>query len=117
MVFISGRILGEGAVAPTKHLITRLEPGRVFANRFDTASDVHPQRGDLWFAQPESGNNEANHVRKAGHHMPDAAIQASRMHAHQYLIIGGHRLRDLPQLEYLNAAVLILGDGLHADLQ
>jgi hypothetical protein len=89
----------------------------LFADRFDTAGDVHAQARNLGFAQPESWDNEANHVRQAGHHMPDAPIQPSRTHAHHYLIIRGHWLLNLPQLEHLDSAVPVLDDGLHGDSQ
>lgn len=109
-------VLGEGAVAPAEHLVTRLEPGHLAADRLHTPGDVHAQNGGLGFPQPEGWDNDADQIGQAGHDMPVAPMQASRLDPHQYLVAGGHRLVDVCKLQDIGGAIPFLDDGPHRAL-
>jgi len=98
-------VLGEGAVTPAEHLITRLEPGHLAADRLHTPGDVHAQNGGLGFPQPEGWDNNADQIGQPGHDIPVAPMQASRLDLHQYLVAAGHRPVDVCKLQDIGGAV------------
>jgi len=104
-------VLGVGAVGPAQHLVTRLEPGHVAADRLDGPGDVHAPDPDLGPAHAEA--DEADQVRQAGHEVPDAPVQAGGTHPHQHLVVLWRGPVDVLVLQRLEAAVAVLDDGLH----
>jgi hypothetical protein len=96
-------------------------PGRNRLTLPPTAStrpgDVHAPNADLGSAQPEIGDNDADQVRQAGHDVPVASVQASRTHPDQHLVPLGCRPVDVPELQDIRGAVLVLDDGLHRGLR
>jgi len=113
VILWSAGVLGIRAVAPAEHLVTRPEPGHVLADGLNTPGDVHAPDGDLGLAQPEGWDDEADHVRQPSHDMPDASVQAGGVHAHQHLVVLGHRLVDVPEFQDIESAIAVLDDGLH----
>ena len=106
-------VLGEGAAAPAEHLVTRLEPGHLAADRLHAPGDVHAQDGGLGFPQPEGWDNDADQIGQAGHDMPVAPVQTSRLDLYQYLVADGHRPVDVCKLQDIGGAVPVLDDGPH----
>src|SRR5918993_1949213 len=94
-------------------------PGRNRVTRAPTARRARrrpcPER-DLGLAQPERRDHQADHVGQAGHDVPVAPMQASRMDLDQHLVVGGHRLVDVPELQHLGPAIAVLDDRLHGAL-
>jgi hypothetical protein len=88
----------------------------VLADRLDAPGQVHAPNGDLGFAQPKRWDNDADQVGQAGHEVPDAPVQAGRVHPDQDLVVLGDRLVDVLELENLGRAVGVLDDGLHGGL-
>ena len=60
-------------------------------------ADVAAPDGVLGSAEPEA--REAQQVRQAGHQVPDALIDAGRVHPHEHLVVGDRRPVDLPELQ------------------
>jgi hypothetical protein len=89
-------VFGEGALAPSEHLVTGPESGHVLADRLHGPGDVHAQGGDLGLAQPEGWDNDADQVRQAGHDVPVAPMQASRLDLQQHLVVGSSWCRRKP---------------------
>jgi hypothetical protein len=117
VVLASAGVLGEGAVAPAEHLITGPEPGHLGADRLDAPGDVHAQHGDLGLAQPQRRHNDADQVRQAGHDVPVAPMQAGRVDLYQHVVLLGHRLVDVPEVQHIGSAIPVLHDCLHRVLQ
>ena len=61
-----------------------------------TPGEVHAQNRVLGRAQPVA--RQAYRVRQARHDVPDAAVHAGRVHAHQHLVVGDLGPVDVPQL-------------------
>src|SRR5207302_8361410 len=62
-------------------------------------------------AQPET--EETQQVRLPGGQVPDARVDAGRVHAHEDLAATGRRSFDVAELEDVRAAVAVLDDGFH----
>ena len=77
--FARTRVLGEGAAAGAKHLVAPLEPGHPGPDRRDRTRNVLSRRPVFRLAQPVS--HEAYQVRPARHEVPDAGVEARRVHA------------------------------------
>ena len=114
LVLTSAHVFGEGALADSHHLITWPEPGHVLADRLHAPSYLTASNRILRPAKPVA--REAYRVRQAGHEMPDAPFHTSRAHADEHLIVFGLGLVDVPELEHVGRAVLVLHDGLHRSL-
>jgi hypothetical protein len=93
------RVLGVRAVGPAEHGIAGPEPGHLLADRLDPSGEVHAPDADLGSPHPEA--DEADHVGQAGHHVPDAPVEAGRVHPHQHLAGLGHGPVDGPELHTL----------------
>ena len=87
------------------HLVT----GRR-TDRDHRARDVSAGYRVLGPTQPE---RESEQVRLTGHQMPGPAIETSRVHAHQRLVVGDHGSGDLLELQHISRSVPVLHDGLH----
>ena len=116
MVLWRDGVLGEGAVGPAEYLVTGLEPGHVLADRLDASGDIHAQHGNLGFARPEGWDHETDHVGQAGHDVPVAAMDAGRLDLDQDLVVGGHRLIDVPERQHPGPAIAVLDNCLHGVL-
>ena len=109
-----GHVLGERAVAAglaTVDLVARPELPHVLADRLDAPRDVVARYARPGRAQPQS--HEAHQVGQTGRQVPHAGIDARRAHAHQHLVVAGHRSFDLAQVQNLGWAVRVLHDRPH----
>src|SRR5512132_149732 len=103
--FLNGRVLGEGAaVAPqvdgealTEDLITRPEPRHVRADRLDVTGQIRARNAILGLAQPRAHDPED--VGLSSHDMPDIGMDRCRTNADQHLVVPGHWLVDLAELQ------------------
>jgi len=107
----SACVLGEGAAAGAEHLVTRLEPGHVLADRLDASRHVIAADGVLGSAEPEA--RDAHQVRQPRHQVPDALVDPGRVHADEHVVIADHRRVDLPELQDVGRAVRVLDDRSH----
>ena len=92
----SERILGEGALADAEHLIARLDPAHVLANRLHDPCEVHSGDGVLGRTEPERQSRE---VGQTGHQVPHAPVPTGRMHAHQRLVVAHLGLIELSEFQ------------------
>src|SRR4029453_5841502 len=103
--FRNGRVLRERAtVAPqvdgealTKDLIARLEPRHVRADRLEVAGQIRARNAILGLAQPRAHDPE--NVRLSSHDMPDIGMDRRGTNADQHLVLAGHWLIDLAELQ------------------
>ena len=89
-----GRILGEGALAPTEDLLTRLELGHALADRLDRPCDIRSRNTVLCSGQAE---HRAHDVRHASYAMRVTDMDRGRVNSYQHLIILDHRPVDFLQ--------------------
>src|SRR5436309_7300465 len=106
-----GRVLREGAVGGAEHRVTGLEPGHVLPHRLHDPGNVAASQRYFGFAQSEAVDTKP--VRLAGHDVPDADVDAGRVHAYQHVMIADHRDVDVPEFEHIGGAVRALDDRLH----
>ena len=92
--------------SPGWNLVTSLADG------LHDAGHVRTEHGVLGRAQPVAG--EAYRVRQAGHDVPDAPIDAGRVHAYEHFVVCDLGRVDVPQLEDVGGAVGVSDDRLHA---
>src|SRR5436190_15135050 len=105
-----GRVLREGAVGGAEHLVTGLEPGHVLPHRLHDPGNVAASQRYFGLAQPEA--DDTKQVRLAGHDVPDADVDAGRVHAYQHVMIADHRDVDVPEFEHIGGAGRALDDPL-----
>jgi hypothetical protein len=105
-------VLGEAALADTEHLVPGLQRAHPRTDRFDAPGDL---------PSPNSGAGTADaiacqayRVGQSGHQVPDAAIDAGRVHTEQHLVVPDLWTVDLlhPQ-DILGLAVLVLPNRRH----
>jgi hypothetical protein len=104
-------VLGEGTAADPEHLVTGGEPGHRRTDRGHRACHVQPGHEVLRATQPEA--EDAEQVGPAGHQVPRATVQPGSVHADEDLVVGDLRPGDVPLLEDVLGAVLLLDDGPH----
>src|SRR5262245_45298399 len=94
-------ILRKSALATpeyiSEHVVSRLKPFDVSANRFHSSGHIRAEYCVFWFEQPTS--HEANEENVGGQEMPVSRIDRCRLNFHQYFIVLGRRLFDLPELK------------------
>ena len=78
-------VLGEGAVAGAEDLVARLELRHVLADRLDRPRDIHAPNASLGRAEPEA--HDAHQVGLARHHVPVTDMDASRVNAHEHVVV------------------------------
>jgi hypothetical protein len=83
--------------ALTKDLIARLEPRHVRADRLDVAGQIRARNAILGLAQPRAHDPE--NVRLSSHDMPDIGMDRRGTNADQHLVLAGHWLIDLAELQ------------------
>jgi hypothetical protein len=110
LVRSSGRVLGEGAVAGAEHLIARLEPRHILADRLDATCDILAPNADFGTAEPRG---HADQVGKARHDVPVPDEYARRLNAEQHVATADHRLLDVLEFQDICCAVPLLDDRLH----
>ena len=101
----------QRAAASAKHLVAPLEPSHPGAGRRDRTRNVL-SRG-LVFRPAQPVSHEAYQVRPAGHEVPDAGVEARRVHAQQHLARTRARPVDLGNPQYIGRAVFALDDRFH----
>ena len=97
LILASTHVLGVGALSDAEHLIPRLEPAHVLADRLHDPGHVRADDGVLWRA--EAVAREAYRVGQTRHDVPDVPTHAGRMHANQYLIVGELGDVDVPEFQ------------------
>ena len=97
LVLASTHVLGVGALADAEHLIARLEPAHVLADRLHDPGHVRADDGVL--GRAEAVAREAYRVGQTRHDVPDVPTHAGRMHANQYLIVGELGDVDVPEFQ------------------
>ena len=75
----------------------------------DRPGDIEPGHRVLRPADPEY---EAQQVREAGHQVPDAAVEAGRVHVEQHLTVADRGRGDPGQPQNVGVAVALLHDRL-----
>ena len=86
-------VLGEGAPAGPEYLVPGPKQARVCTDRLDAPGQVVAEQRVLRRTKAEA--RQAHHVRHPDHQVPDALVDARRMHAHQHLTRARDRLGDL----------------------
>src|SRR5439155_16527459 len=93
------RVLREGAIAPSEHLITYSKALHDSANRLDSPGDISSRNAVLWLAQP---GREAHDVRHACHQDPVADMDGCGVHTHQHFAVADLRPLDVLRLQDLD---------------
>src|SRR3989442_9449722 len=106
-------VLGEGPPAHAEHLIAGSELRHVLADRLDLPGHVHARGAQLGPAQPFA---HADEERRASRVVPVEGIDGSSADPDEHAVIADHRLVDVPELEVIRRAVLVLDDRLHRAL-
>jgi hypothetical protein len=91
-------VLGERSVGFAEHLVAGTEPGHAAADRLHPTREVPATDLRPGPAEPE---HQARQVRVAPHDVPVSGVDRGRVNPHQHLVVGGHRLGDLPDLQYV----------------
>ena len=107
----NAHVLGEGAVSPAEHLVTRSKLRDVLADRLHRPGEVDAE--SLVSFGLRSPIVRARDPRPAGHAVPVRWVHRSRANPHQHLVVGGRRLLDLPKLENVGRAEPVSDDRLH----
>jgi hypothetical protein len=98
-------VLGEGTPAGPEHLVPGPKQPCVRADRLDAPRQVVAEQRILWRTNAEA--RQTHHVRHPEHQVPDALVDARRMHAHQHLALARDRHVDLPESQNIDGAVSI----------
>ncbi len=104
-------VLGERSGAVAVHLVARPEAGDVRADGFDHPRDV--QAADARLGSPQARHG-ADRVGQARHEVPDALVEAGRVHPYEDLAPARNRPVYLFDAQDLGRSVDVLDDGLHA---
>jgi hypothetical protein len=57
------------------------------------------------------GASEADQVGQARHDVPDTLVDPGRVRSDEHLVVPGHRLVDLPELQHVGGAIRVLNDA------
>jgi hypothetical protein len=109
---LSAGVPGEGTLGDAEDLVAHAERGHVLADGLDAAGDFPAADARLGCADPVAG--QPHRVRQPGHQVPDAAIDAGRVHTQQNLAVADHWPGDLFRAQDVaGLAVAVLDDRLH----
>src|SRR5438552_13626235 len=109
LVHRSGRVLGEGARAPTEYLIAGPKAGHAIADCLDRSRYVRSRHTAFWLPVRRPSD-----VRHACHNEPVTHMYGSRVNANQRLTILDRGLGDFLKTENsLGVAVPVLNDCFH----
>jgi hypothetical protein len=97
-------------VARTEYRVARLELCHVFADRFNSAADIHAESCVLWTAQPDL---DAHAVRRTTHKVPVQRVDGSRGNFDQDVVVGGIWLFNFFQLQGIRGTIVVVDDRLH----
>ena len=111
LALLGDGVLGERPGADAVDLVAGGEPGHRGADRGDGAGQVEAGDGLLG---PAQAHDQPNGVRRPGHQVPRAAVEARRVHADQHLVVAeGAGERTFRGPEDLGVAVGLLHDRSH----
>jgi hypothetical protein len=104
-------ILGERPAAHPVHLVPDCELSHPGPDGGYVARQISP--GHPVPRSPEAEAGDPHQVGLAGHQVPRAAVEASRVHPNQNLLVADVRASDALVSQDINCAVAVLHDGLH----